>query len=77
VACIYSDKAGLDCSHGLESSSFEFHDVAAMSSCAFSKYTNGIEVLAFIFNLFLTFHDRFNNLVSFFFCATSVDIDAL
>jgi hypothetical protein len=65
VACIYSDKAGLDCSHGLESSSFEFHDVAAMSSCAFS------------INLFLTFHDRFNNLVSFFFCATSVDIDAL
>ena len=77
VACVNSDKAGLYCSHGLKSSAFEFHDVAAMSCGAFSKYTNGIEVLAFVFNLFLTFHDCFDNLVSFFFCATTVNIDAL
>ena len=77
MACIDFDETRLDCSHGLEGTAFEFHNVAPVTGRAFSKDTNGIEVFALVFDLSLAFHDSFNNLVPFLFCATAVDIDAV
>ena len=77
MACIDFDETRLDCSHRLEGTAFEFHNVAPVTGRAFSKDTNGIEVFVLVFDLSLAFHYCFNNLVPFLFCATAVDIDAV
>ena len=77
MTVFHFDETWLDSPHRLERTPFKVQQILSVSGCAFSEDAYWVKSATAIFNLNLTSHDRLNDLVVFFFCAASVNKDAL